>query len=420
LFLRPTESSTLFLQQLGRGLRKLDDNKVTTVLDFIGNARTEFRFDRRFRALLRDGTPLTEQIARGFPWLPPGCAIALEPKARDIVLSNVRRALENRPGAIGELRELAKRADGKPSLAHFLGAMQWQPEQLYRRRGRDWTYSGFCQDADVFAEEELDGKIVNSVANLLHVDDRLRLQTWSRWLSKARAPRTSQFGARDRRLMIMLFAVLFNKELKSITTLDEGTARLWRNPRLRDELHQLFAILAERQEHVDGESGLWESVPLRLHASYQRDEILAACGELTMGQFPNRQIGISRTKHERLILNFVTITEGREYSPKNQYRDFAISPTHFQSETTNNIGPHTGFGRELVELRRPSKDESKRNVPLLFVRPHEDDPRGLTMPYVFLGPTKLIECRGDRPMQLTWELTTPIPAWFYPQACLTT
>ena len=52
LLLRPTESPTLFLQQLGRGLRRANDKTVCTVLDFVGNHRREFRLDRRFRALL--------------------------------------------------------------------------------------------------------------------------------------------------------------------------------------------------------------------------------------------------------------------------------------------------------------------------------------------------------------------------------
>jgi superfamily II DNA or RNA helicase len=38
LFLRPTESSTVFIQQLGRGLRKYDSKPYVTVLDFIGNS----------------------------------------------------------------------------------------------------------------------------------------------------------------------------------------------------------------------------------------------------------------------------------------------------------------------------------------------------------------------------------------------
>ncbi len=38
LFLRPTESATVFIQQLGRGLRKYDNKPYVTVLDFIGNS----------------------------------------------------------------------------------------------------------------------------------------------------------------------------------------------------------------------------------------------------------------------------------------------------------------------------------------------------------------------------------------------
>ncbi len=51
LFLRPTESATVFLQQLGRGLRLADDKPCLTVLDFIGNQHGNFRFDLRYRAL---------------------------------------------------------------------------------------------------------------------------------------------------------------------------------------------------------------------------------------------------------------------------------------------------------------------------------------------------------------------------------
>ena len=51
LFLRPTQSATVFLQQLGRGLRRAPGKAVLTALDFIGQHRREFRFDVRYRAL---------------------------------------------------------------------------------------------------------------------------------------------------------------------------------------------------------------------------------------------------------------------------------------------------------------------------------------------------------------------------------
>lgn len=51
LFLRPTESSTIFLQQLGRGLRKYENKEYLTVLDFIGN-----NYDRSVQIALALGT----------------------------------------------------------------------------------------------------------------------------------------------------------------------------------------------------------------------------------------------------------------------------------------------------------------------------------------------------------------------------
>ena len=52
LFLRPTESLTIFLQQLGRGLRLAEGKECLTVLDFIGQANKRYTFEEKFRALL--------------------------------------------------------------------------------------------------------------------------------------------------------------------------------------------------------------------------------------------------------------------------------------------------------------------------------------------------------------------------------
>lgn len=52
LMLRPTDSATVFLQQLGRGLRLFANKPCLTVLDFISQAHREFRWDVRYRTLL--------------------------------------------------------------------------------------------------------------------------------------------------------------------------------------------------------------------------------------------------------------------------------------------------------------------------------------------------------------------------------
>ena len=108
LMLRPTESPTLFLQQLGRGLRKAADKSACTVLDFVGTHRREFRFDLRYRALL-GGTrsDIARAVKDGFPFLPAGCHMELDRVASDVVLRSIRDAIPTRwPAKVEELRAL--------------------------------------------------------------------------------------------------------------------------------------------------------------------------------------------------------------------------------------------------------------------------------------------------------------------------
>ena len=94
LLLRPTQSATVFLQQLGRGLRRTPDKPVLTVLDFIGQQRREFRFDLKYRALTgHQPRPASSgRSSRASRYLPSGCELVLDAVAQRTVLDNVRRA----------------------------------------------------------------------------------------------------------------------------------------------------------------------------------------------------------------------------------------------------------------------------------------------------------------------------------------
>ncbi len=95
LFLRPTESLTVFLQQLGRGLRLADNKECLTVLDFVGNARLEYDFEGKFRALIgKTNSSTIEELEREFPHLPLGCSIVLEKKAKEYILDNIKNATQ--------------------------------------------------------------------------------------------------------------------------------------------------------------------------------------------------------------------------------------------------------------------------------------------------------------------------------------
>jgi len=106
LFLRPTESLTVFLQQLGRGLRLSDGKEALTVLDFVGQAHKKYSFEDRFKALLsRTRKTVEHEIKHGFANVPRGCSIQLEKQAQDYILENIRNAVNNKRNLIGKLHD---------------------------------------------------------------------------------------------------------------------------------------------------------------------------------------------------------------------------------------------------------------------------------------------------------------------------
>ncbi|MGH3411753.1 MAG: DEAD/DEAH box helicase family protein, partial [Marmoricola sp.] len=97
LFLRPTESATVFLQQFGRGLRRTRQKAVLTVLDFVGHHSKQFRFDQKLRALTgRTRRGLQHDVEQGFPFLPSGCEIVMDKQSQQLVLENIRSQVANR------------------------------------------------------------------------------------------------------------------------------------------------------------------------------------------------------------------------------------------------------------------------------------------------------------------------------------
>ena len=72
LFLRPTESITIFQQQLGRGLRLAPGKTVLTVLDFVAQANKNYDYSQKFQSLMKKyDVNLRDQIKYGFTMLPP-------------------------------------------------------------------------------------------------------------------------------------------------------------------------------------------------------------------------------------------------------------------------------------------------------------------------------------------------------------
>jgi superfamily II DNA or RNA helicase/HKD family nuclease len=399
LMLRPTESPTLFIQQLGRGLRKSTGKTVCTVLDFVGHHRKEFRFDRRFQALL-GGTrkDLIEQIECGFPFLPAGCHMELDRIASDIVLRSIRSAVPSRWREKIEALLSATSGGRDCSLVLYLESAGLELQDLY---SGNKSWSDLRNDAWLFVHPSGPHEVAlrRAVGRLIHVDDMTRIDAYRKLLSADSPPDTVQLSERERRLLRMLVASLVDTVATKGTSLYEGAVLLWAHPQVRAEVVELLAVLALRIEHVPVHLTSHVDVPLEIHARYTRLEILAA---FDIGEGATAllwQSGVYWASQARTDLFAFTLdkTSG-SFSPTTRYRDYAIDRNlvHWESQSATRAESDTG--------QRYQHHVDLGTSVMLFARRRTDE-----RAFYFLGPASYVKHESEQPMAIIWRLQQPLP-----------
>ena len=150
LFLRPTESLTVFLQQLGRGLRLADGKECLTVLDFIGQSNKNYKFADKYRALIGKTKKSVESYVKdGFVSLPKGCFIKLEKQAKEYVLRNIKGLKNNRDILIGKIKYFENDTGEKLSLNNFLKYHNITLNEFYNGKR---TFTRLCAEAEIIPD----------------------------------------------------------------------------------------------------------------------------------------------------------------------------------------------------------------------------------------------------------------------------
>jgi len=396
LLLRPTDSPTLFLQQLGRGLRKSAGKTVCTVLDFVGTHRKEFRFDRRLRALLGGSRADVErQVRQDFPFLPAGCSFHLDAVAKEIVLGSIRAAIPSTwRERCAELRSL-----GDVGLGEYLESSGLDLEDVYTSAH---SWSEMRREAGLAAAPAgpAQNAMLRAVGRLLHVDDDERLEAYPRLLSSDRPPSLDALSPREQRLLRMLVSSLTG--LSTSASFDDAVAEVWAHPQIRAELIEVFELLRDRVSYMDYPLGL-PGVPLALHSRYTRTEILAAFGVGEGAKPRTWQTGVWWDPQAQTDLFAFTLDKSvGGFSPTTRYRDYAISPEliHWESQSATAADSETG-------QRYISQREDGTNV-VLFARLRTTD-----RAFWCLGRASYVSHEGDRPVAFVWKLQKRLPAELY-------
>ena len=417
LMLRPTQSATIFLQQLGRGLRRSDDKAVLTVLDFIGQQRREFRFDLRYRALTGYGRKQLEKaVDEEFPYLPSGSQIVLDRVAQKVVLDNIKAQLRfNRNQLINDVASY-----GETELASYLRESGNELKAIYRSTRDSWT--GYLRQAQLIEgfsplESVLKGihhdrssadekKLLGRMAALIHVDDPERAEAYSMLVS-ADAPRYAELGAREQTFARMLFYTLWD-DGGGFKTYDDGLDHLRAYGFVCSEIKQIVSLgVASSKNAAKGLGAGLQHIPLLTHGTYRREEALAALqyGSLELGKNVQHREGVAWCPATATDAFFVTLNkDDRKHSATTMYKDYAISPELFHWESQNATSPVSPTGKRYLDRR------SHGSHIVLFTRDTAEDETGLTVPYTCLGQVDYVQHTGEKPIAITWRLHRPMPA----------
>ncbi|MFJ7955356.1 DUF3427 domain-containing protein [Streptomyces sp. NPDC096319] len=407
LLLRPTSSATVFLQQLGRGLRRTQTKAVLTVLDFIGQHRKEFRFEEQFRALTNlTRNRLLATIEHDFPQLPSGCQIILESKAKELIIDNIRSQISVN---VTQLAQEVRRY-GVLELSAYLHESGRELKEIYRGNGNSWT--GLLRRSGLLTEAAPEGEaaLLKRISAFHHADDPERIAAYCALLEDG-APRYGELSEREQAFARMLYFSLW--PLSGFSSYEEGLESLRLQHAFRTELRQVLAHVMGQLDHVPiSLKGALGDLPLTVHASYSREEILPALGQ----SFVDRDVpghfreGVKWCEAIKTDALFITLEKDeKDFSPQTRYHDYARSELLFHWESQNRTSDTSATGR------RYQTHKADGSHVLLFVRRYKKTDIGGPQPWMLLGPAEYVEHKGSKPMGIVWQLRHEIPAdvWTY-------
>lgn len=409
LLLRPTESVTIFLQQIGRGLRLAENKDCLMVLDFIGQSHVKFSFEERYTALLgRTRQSLEKEIEQGFPSIPRGCYLHLEEKAQSVILKNIRDSILNQPRLIKRIQAFDDR-EQPLTMENFLTRHHLTTKDIYRKTSNPRSWSRLCQLAgrkDDF-QEPLEKELSMALQRLQFFNSKSGLGTLKKLLVQ-RDWQLESISADEYHVLLMLYYTVWGKPLLEMgfNNLRQVLATIWENPIMCAEIVDLINLLEKDNYLHFQKANLDFPCILEVYAQYTRDQILSALGYYTESKIKSHREGVLFLKEKNIDAFFITLKKSEKaYSPSTMYEDYVISEElfHWQSQSATTASSETG--------KRYIEHKQRGHKILLFVR-EEKMVDGFTAPYVFLGTAEYQSHIGSKPMSIVWKIDRPIPAYF--------
>lgn len=411
LFLRPTESLTVFLQQLGRGLRMHEGKECLTVLDFIGQAHQEYNFQEKFRALLgRTKHSVQHYVENGFSSLPRGTFIQLEKQAKEFILRNLKNMTFNRRGLINRIKYFQEDTGLELTLENFIHYYGLTLQEFYGGRTGKRSFFGLQVEACVLEPYEWENGeyLTKRIPALLHLNSHKLLQFLLHYVSEG-----AWAFNEEELLMLNIFYYTFYRtepEKQGFVSIEDALREIFSCSYFREEVISILKYNLASIQFLDKPHELPYECPLDVHCSYSMDQILAAFGYWNEVVAPSFREGVKYFESKGTDIFFITLNKSdKDFSPSTLYEDYAINESLFHWQTQSRTSVESKTAQRYIHHR-----ERGSHI-LLFVREYKED-CGFTSPFVFLGEADYVRHEGNKPISFIWRLREELPPVMIPVA----
>ena len=403
LFLRPTDSLTVFLQQLGRGLRLHPGKDCLTVLDFVGHLHNRYRIDRKFKVLLRkERFNIVRELETGFPHLPAGCSIRFEKVAREHVLRNIKANLSNlRAQIIENLETFQTDSQLPPTFKNFANHHGYAPLEIL---GFDKTWSELKSSARLQespSDPDLE-KLRAAMAKVAAMSGRDGIARLQRVLGYLGSGDVSQAITEAGSAAMAIHYQLWGKKgsLIGISSIEESFRKLASNRTALSDCLEILELADDRTRIVS----LNDGTPFEVHANYTNSDIQSHMGATSITSPGQQGVGVLHFENQRAYALLVTFQKTEnEFSPSTMYADYPISAGRIHWESQSNTSQASPTGQNLIH-------HQEKNYKILIFARERKKHDNFTLPFTYLGQASHLSHESERPIKFVWQLDHPMPA----------
>ncbi len=405
LFLRPTESLTVFLQQLGRGLRHAPGKDCCTVLDFVGQVHRKYRIDNKFKAILpRHRFSIEKEVHLDFPHMPAGCSIQLDRMSKQYVIENIRANVNNLSVQLPEkLRTFEFESGKKLTFGNFIEYHDYEPEILLNKE--TWSsWKAKSQLAPIPVDPDL-SLLKKALIRIAFTNGPKEIPMIRDIIMKIKMGLINDAIKRaGKSAMLFYYRIWGEPANKSgMDSIEKAFVQLGKNPTICSDILEILDWSNDKTDAGGRNMDIPDSIPLELHAQYGIKEIQALFGKANLQTAGQTGVGMLYFGAQKVYAMLITFQKlEKDFSPSTMYADYPISRDLMHWESQSTITASSQTGQNLINHK-----EYGITI-LLFVRSVKSR-NGVTVPYVCLGPADIVSHESERPIRIVWKLRNLMP-----------